>query len=176
MHPNTAAALAEGRKRALARRRELKTAGQVERVWGGARPLPHHSRDPKIRKAQRMVEKAMERLPAAIGISRMSKAEKLSRAAELALDCVTQILELGIDPTDAKTFAAVKDTALNVIAQAIRVDALKELHARGEAAADGGHPDELRLFDLAFAELHPHQSALAAPLTAEKTGGDDGGD
>jgi hypothetical protein len=52
----------------------------------------------------------------------LSKAEKLSRAADLALDAARQILELGVDPRDPKLLAIVKDTALSVIAQQVRVD------------------------------------------------------
>jgi len=51
-----------------------------------------------------------------------SKADKLSRATELALDIVQQILELGVDPADVKLLAQVKDCALSVISQQIRVD------------------------------------------------------
>jgi hypothetical protein len=39
------------------------------------------------------------------------------------------------------------------ISQQIRLDALKELHARGNAPADNGRAEEQRLFDLAFADL-----------------------
>src|SRR6516225_1668451 len=90
----------------------------------------------------------------------LNKAEKLGRATELALDCVREILELGIDPSDAKTLSIVKDTALNIISQQIRLDALKELHARGDAAADNGRAEEQRLFDLAFADLQMHQARV----------------
>ena len=51
----------------------------------------------------------------------MTKGEKLSAATELALDAVRQILELGIDPDDVKLLAQVKDTALQIISQQIRV-------------------------------------------------------
>ena len=56
------------------------------------------------------------------GVSLRSKADKLSRATELALDIVQQILELGVDPSDVKLLAQVKDTALTIISQQIRVD------------------------------------------------------
>ena len=52
----------------------------------------------------------------------LTTADKLSRATELALDIVQQILELGVDPADVKLLAQVKDTALSVISQKIRVD------------------------------------------------------
>ena len=96
MHPNTAAAIAEGRRHWFERMREAKAAGQIERFPGGrrARGLPPLSKDPKIRRAQRIVERAMANGVTTNGnggIDRpwesLTKAEKLSRATELALDC-----------------------------------------------------------------------------------------
>ena len=158
------AARVEGRRRWVERMRLAKARGEIEKIPGGrrAKGLPPLSKDPNIRKAQRFVEKAMAKLVPSDGRpwTEMSKAEKLGRATELALDCVRDILELGIDPSDAKTLAIVKDTALNIISQQIRLDALKELHARGDAAADNGRAEEQRLFDLAFADLQMHQARV----------------
>ena len=74
-----------------------------------------------------MVRKAVPALPAdAVPAVKpwdeMSKAEKLSAATELALDNVKQILELGINPEDVKLLAQVKDTALTIISQQIRIE------------------------------------------------------
>ena len=59
MHPNTAAALVQGRQRWVARMREAKAAGQIERFPNGrrARHLPPLARDTTIRKAQRILER-----------------------------------------------------------------------------------------------------------------------
>lgn len=55
-----------------------------------------------------------------------SKAEKLSQATELALDRLIEMLSVPIDLTDPKTdlrlVAQVKDVALQVVSQQIRVD------------------------------------------------------
>ena len=169
MHDNTRAAIAEGRRRWVERMREAKERGEINRFPNGrrAKGLPPLSKDPKIRKAQRFVEKAMAKLVPSDGRpwTEMSKAEKLGRATERALDCVRDILELGIDPSDAKTLAIVKDTALNIISQQIRLDALKELHARGDAAADNGRAEEQRLFDLAFADLQMQRARVIEAST-----------
>jgi hypothetical protein len=142
--------------------------------------LPPLSKDPTIRRAQRLVEKVMAAKEKEIVEGQappwesLTKTEKLSRATELALTCVREILELGINPGDAKTLAIVKDTALNVISQQIRLDALKELHARGDATADNGRAEEQRLFDLAFNDL-----GVQRPKAIEATAavnGDDGGE
>jgi len=105
----------------------------------------------------------------------LTKAEQLGRATELALNCVREILGLGIDRSDAKTLAIMKDTALNIISQQIRLDALKELHARGDAAAGNGRAEEERLFDLAFADLSLQQPrAIEATAAVNRDDGEDG--
>ena len=187
MHPNTAAAIAEGRRHWFERMRQAKAAGQIERFPNGrrAKGLPPLSPDPKIRKAQRIVERAiMAKVNGVLmngngGIGHtqesLSKTERLSRATDLALTCVMEILELGIDPSDAKKLAIVKDTALNIISQQIRLDALKELHARGDAAADNGRAEEERLFDRAFADLSLQQPrAIEATAAVNGDNGEEG--
>jgi len=63
----------------------------------------------------------------------LTKAERLNTATDLALGIVKDILELGVDPSDVKLLAQVKDTALTVISQQIRIEAerLREPRARG---------------------------------------------
>jgi hypothetical protein len=176
MHPNTAAAIAEGRRRALERRRQLKAAGKADRVWGGsrrARHLPPLSRNPTIRKAQRIVERALAKTSGTgTGISEvpsgqvpdsvrpwesMSKAEKLSKAADLALDAARQILELGVDPSDPRLLQIVKDTALSVIAQQVRVDTAVLSVTAGKR----------RLDEMSDEELEAIASAAAVPASGE---------
>jgi hypothetical protein len=61
-HQNTAAAINEGRRRWVERMRAAKAAGQIARFPGGRRTrgLPPLSKDPKIRRAQRIVENQLE--------------------------------------------------------------------------------------------------------------------
>ena len=58
------AARVEGRRRWVERMRLAKARGEIEKIPGGrrAKGLPPLSKDPKIRKAQRFVEKAMAKL------------------------------------------------------------------------------------------------------------------
>ena len=184
MHPKTAAALKVGHERWAQRMRELKAAGIITRFPGGKRPKgsPPLSKDKTIRRAQKMVEKLMAEQTGVQTTTNepprswgdLTKAEKLSHTADLALDCTRQILELGIDPSDAKTLAIVKDTALNIISQQIRLDALKDLHARGDATAANGRAEEQRLFDLAFADLSLQRPKAIEAVAA--VNGDDGED
>ena len=116
--------------------RTAKDAGLIERFPNGRRRgMPNGARTPDkhIRRAQLvierlrdMVKKAVPALPADVLPAKpwdeMTKAEKLSAATELALDNVKQILELGINPEDVKLLAQVKDTALTIISQQIRIE------------------------------------------------------
>jgi hypothetical protein len=77
---------------------------------------------------------------AALRAEPLSKAEKLSRATDLALGIVKDILELGVDPSDVKLLAQVKDTALTIISQQIRVD---EGGLRSPQSAVGSYDDML---------------------------------
>jgi len=139
MHPNTAAALVQGRQRWVARMREAKAAGQIERFPNGrrARHLPPLARDTTIRKAQRILERLVSmsgngnatsvgQVPVTPSEDRpwemLTKAQKLAAAADLALDAAYKILQLGVDPADPKLLAIIKDTALSVISHQIRVD------------------------------------------------------
>jgi hypothetical protein len=130
------AALQSGHKRWLAQMRALKEAGLIARfpngrrrgVPNGARPADKHTRRAQlvIERLRDMVKKAVPALPTdavpAKPWDEMTKAEKLSAATELALDNVRAILELGIDAGDVKLLAQVKDTALTIISQQIRIE------------------------------------------------------
>ena len=76
----------------------------------------------------------------------LSKADKHSAATDLALDIVRQILELGVDPSDVKLLAQVKETALTVISQAIRLGE-SELRMRDPAARVGSVEEFYRRYD-----------------------------
>ena len=54
--------------------------------------------------------------------SELTKAEKLGDVTNVALDIAREILALGVDPSDPKILQIVKDTALSVISNQIRVD------------------------------------------------------
>jgi hypothetical protein len=69
----------------------------------------------------------------------MTKAEKLSANTDMSLDVTRQILELGVDPSDPKVLGHVKDTALTLIGQQIRLDSER---LRGSRAEGGGSLDE----------------------------------
>jgi hypothetical protein len=127
-----------GRLRRLAR---LKAAGL--KAPCGPRPgAPKRSKDKQIARAQRIIEqRQMEMairkrggLLAPIAASdavpavqekpwaQMSKAEKLESNADVALDVTRKILELGVDPEDPQTLKIVKDTALQIIGAAVRIN------------------------------------------------------
>jgi len=130
------AALQAARARWVEGMRAAKDAGLIERfpngrrrgVPNGAPPADKHIRRAQlvIERLRDMVKKAVPALPAdavpAKPWDEMTKAEKLSAATELALDNVRQILELGINPEDVKLLAQVKDTALTIISQQIRIE------------------------------------------------------
>ena len=52
----------------------------------------------------------------------LTKAEKLGAVTNVALDIAREILALGVDPSDTRILQIVKDTALSVISNQIRVD------------------------------------------------------
>jgi hypothetical protein len=128
MHPNTAAAIREGRRRWVERMRAAKARGEIERFPGGkrARGLPSLSKHPKIRRAQKIIEAMMSGREVAEGQGRawpsLTKAEKLGAVTDVALDIAREILALGVDPSDTRILQIVKDTALSVISNQIRVD------------------------------------------------------
>ena len=76
----------------------------------------------------------------------LTKAERLNTATDLALGIVKDILELGVDPSDVKLLAQVKDTALTVISQAIRLGE-SELRMRDPAARVGSVEEFYRRYD-----------------------------
>jgi hypothetical protein len=136
-HENTA--LQAGRARWVERMRLLKARGLVAKFPVGRKPGSAgrtRSKDKTIARAQRVlktVAMAINRTrglapfvepgaaPGSLPARPLSKADKHSLATDLALDIVQQILELGVDPSDPKILAQVKDTALTVIGQAIRL-------------------------------------------------------
>jgi hypothetical protein len=65
-------------------------------------------KDPTIRKAQRIVEKAKAMVDQAIATvperpwSEFTKAEKLGAVTNVALDIAREILTLGVDPRDPR--------------------------------------------------------------------------
>jgi hypothetical protein len=66
---------------------------------------------------------AAEALVPAKPYADMSKAERMSHNADLALDFTRQLLELPFDPENLKLIAHQKDAALTIISQAIRIEA-----------------------------------------------------
>jgi hypothetical protein len=116
--------------------RTAKDAGLIERFPNGRRrgvPNGAPPADKHIRRAQLVIERLRDMVKKAVPAlstdavpakpwDEMTKAEKLSAATELALDNVRQILELGINPEDVKLLAQVKDTALTIISQQIRIE------------------------------------------------------
>jgi hypothetical protein len=121
--------------------REAKDRGEIERFPGGrrARDLPPLSRDPIIRKAQRIVEKAKAMADQEIATtlerpwSELTHTEKLDKGTGMALNIAAKILNDGaqllerdgLEGTDPKLAALVKDTALQVISTQVRVDNAK---------------------------------------------------
>jgi hypothetical protein len=117
-----------GRARWVERMRDLKAAGVIARFPNGgrSRTLPPLSRDPTIRKAQRMIEKMKAQRDVSVPAkawAEMSKGEKLSAAADLGLDIAYEIMQRPLDWEDLKQVQIVRDTALSVISNQIRVDA-----------------------------------------------------
>jgi len=136
LRPHENAALQAGRARWVERMRTAKDAGLIERFPNGRRrgvPNGAPPADKHIRRAQLVIERLRDMVKKAVPAlstdavpakpwDEMTKAEKLSAATELALDNVRQILELGINPEDVKLLAQVKDTALTIISQQIRIE------------------------------------------------------
>ena len=136
-HPNSRASWLEGRRRWVEEMRQAQAAGQIERFPGGrrARSLPPLSRDPIIRKAQRIVEKAKAMADQDIATvpgrpwSELSHPEKLDLETGQALDIAAKILRDGAQllerdglGADIKLITMIKDTALQVISTQVRVD------------------------------------------------------
>ena len=95
--------MVKGRRRWVERMRALKARGEIERFPGGrrARGLPRLSKNPIIRKAQRIVEKAKAMVDQAIATvperpwSELSHPEKLALETGVSLDIIAKILNDG---------------------------------------------------------------------------------
>ena len=75
----------------------------------------------------------------AVPWANMSKGERMSYNANLALDFTRQLLELPFDPENLKLLGHQKDAALTIISQQIRIEAerLREPpRARGESVRE----------------------------------------
>jgi len=131
--------------------RLAKAAGLIAKLPNGRKPRgsPRRSADKVVARAQRVMEAAMAKrstLPAAAGEptvptkpwGEMSKGEKLAANTDLALDVTRQILELGVDASDPRVLGHVKDTALTIIGQQIRIEAerLRAPPARGSGVQE----------------------------------------
>jgi hypothetical protein len=68
----------------------------------------------------------------------MSKGERMSHNANLALNFTRQLLELPFDPENLKLLGHQKDAALTIISQQIRIEAerLREPRARGPSVRE----------------------------------------
>ena len=132
-------AMVEGRRRWVERMRTAKAAGLIERFPGGrrARGLPPLSKDPKIRKAQRLIETRMAERNAAVVMAprsdppahraerpwaEMSKGEKLAAATDRALDVAKAYLDVPVDPSNLKLASLQTNLALGVIGYQVRVE------------------------------------------------------
>jgi hypothetical protein len=125
--------MVEGRRRWIERMRAAKARGELARLPGGrrSRGLPKLSRDKKIRRAQRILEKKMAaRKKAAVSAvakrqwQELDKAGKLSEATDRSLDRVYDFLRMDVDPVeDPKLFALQQQVALSTISNQIRLDA-----------------------------------------------------
>ena len=119
--------------------REAKARGEIKRFPNGgrAKALPPLSKDPTIRRAQRIVEAWMAQqdittVPARPW-SELSHPEKLDLETGQALDIAGKILndgaailnEHGLAGTDIKLVTLVKDTALAIIGHQVRIDAAR---------------------------------------------------
>jgi hypothetical protein len=76
---------------------------------------------------------AVETAAPAVPWAAMSKGERMSYNADLALNFTRQLLELPFDPENLKLLGHQKDAALSIISQQIRIEAerLQEPPARG---------------------------------------------
>jgi hypothetical protein len=159
-HPNTRATAVEGRRRWLERMREAKVAPGCGRgrfvsaslCWTASAvafraDLPRLSKDRKIRRAQRMLEAAMEerKKEVAATVTRaweeLSSAEKLSLATDQSLDKVYAFLLLDFDPVEEqKLVLAQQQVALATISNQIRLDSAR---LQAETALGGLDDGEL---------------------------------
>jgi hypothetical protein len=102
----------------------------------------------------------IERLKMAGAARGNTKADKLSQATELALDVVLKILALDVSADDVRLLAHIKDTALAVISQQIRVD---EGRLRSSSGEDRSTPE----FDAAVRRFEERERERLAEKQAE---------
>jgi len=155
---------------------EAKARGEIDRFPNGrrAKGLPPLSKDPTIRKAQRIIEARMAEQGKTVTTvpptswDQMTKADKLARATDLGLDVSMKILtdggrlldERGLEGMDPKLLAEVRGTALSIISDQIRIDAAAlQASAIQQSGGKVVATEEQRLLDQAFAQL-------AAPTSA----------
>jgi hypothetical protein len=131
-------AMTAGRDRWVAKMRELKQAGVIEKIPGGRRakaPKPREG-DKVIHRARAIVASEGTRLPAmpkseARDWGKKMHADKLRALTGKALDKTKEILELACDPDNLKLLSIQKDAALSIIAAQVKVDET-QLRARDE--------------------------------------------
>jgi len=174
--------------------RAAKASGEIEKIPGGrrAKDLPPLSKDPKIRRAQRIIEKRMAEQSRAVARTdgnvpsswdQLSKADKLARATDLGLDVSMKILtdggrlldERGLEGMDPKLLAEVRGTALSIISDQIRIDAAAlQASAIRHGAAAVELEEERRLLDTAFAGLGVRGTAARGTAVIDvQANGDD---
>jgi hypothetical protein len=176
MHENTRLARAAGYQRWVARIREAKARGEIERFPGGRRKrgLPPLSKDRRIRRAQRIIEAKMAKAVVA-PVSDASAAELLSSATHVSLVRVQELLNREIDPAqDYRLYALQISTALSTIASQIRIESAALMASSvGRDMAD----DELgQRLGRAMSRLAMYEAEEAEALEGEAVdaGGADG--
>ena len=133
MRKTTADAIAAGRRRWVARMRLAKVMGAIARFPGGRRDrgLPPLSKDPRIRRAQRLVEAEMaarrkvrvDQVSDGQGWQERSSGQKLATASDKSLDRIFAFLLLDLDPrADEKLFLAQQQMAMATITNQIKLD------------------------------------------------------
>jgi hypothetical protein len=163
--------MVEGRRR-IERTRAARSEGLIGRFPNGRRRRDQSklSSDKKIARAQRIIETIVEvkmaqkaALPAKSWDS-LSRGEKLSSNADLSLDVTRRILELGVDPSDPKTLALVKDVALSTIGFQLKAETARLPGATGKPS--GGDFE----FRISFPEPRQEEAGTIdmAPEPAER--------
>jgi hypothetical protein len=122
--------------------RAAKARGEIARFPNGGRAkgLPPLSRNPIIRKAQRLIEAKMQAKAVVVPVKDITKAEKLGAASDRSLDRVVAFLDQDIDPqADPKLFALQINTSLTIISVQGRLDAAA---LQAQALSTAGLSDE----------------------------------
>jgi hypothetical protein len=134
-HAHSKAARLAGRARWVERTKAAKARGEIARFPGGrrARGLPPLPRNPKVRKAARIIEKEMAARrkkavaaagPAEVPWRELPKGVKLGDATDESLNFIYGLLLREVDPVeDPKLYALKVTVALNTISNQIRLDA-----------------------------------------------------